>query len=131
MTDNSTTTEHRRDLDPTSGIILDTIKKMLGLEYDYEHFDVDIVVYINTAFMTLNQLGVGPKNIFAINDYTARWEEFLDGDINFEAIKQYIYLKVRTLFDPPSSSYVLDAMERQIDELEWRLKLQTEREEEE
>ena len=131
MTDNSTTTEHRRDLDPTSGIILDTIKKMLGLEYDYEHFDVDIVVYINTAFMTLNQLGVCPKNIFAINDYAARWDEFLDEDTNFEAIKQYIYLKVRTLFDPPSSSYVLDAMERQIDELEWRLKLQTEREEEE
>lgn len=106
--------------------ILNTIKKMLGLEDEYQPFDVDVIVLINSAFMTLTQLGVGPELGFAIKDYTAKWSDFLTNDIKLEAVKQYVYLKVKVAFDPPTSSSVLEAYKQQISELEWRINVHAE-----
>ena len=78
--------------------ILKSIKKLLGIQEDYTHFDQDIILHINAAFMVLNQLGVGPETCFYIEDDTSEWEDFLDGAQNIEAVKTYIYLKVRLLF---------------------------------
>lgn len=101
--------------------ILTSIKKLLGPEEIYEHFDADIIMHINSAFSTLTQLGVGPEEVFVIKDKTAIWTDFIQDDKRLEFVKTYIYLKVKLVFDPPLSSSVLDAMNRQINELEWRL----------
>lgn len=100
--------------------ILTSIKKMLGIIEEDESFDIDIIIHINTAFSTLTQLGVGPKEGFAIRDKTTLWTDFVD-DIRLENVRSYIYLKVRQVFDPPTNSAVLDAISRQISELEWRM----------
>lgn len=101
--------------------ILTSIKKLLGPEEVYEHFDTDIIMHINSAFSTLTQLGVGPEEGFVIKDKTTLWTDFIQDDKRLEFVKTYIYLKVKLVFDPPLSSSVLDAMNRQINELEWRL----------
>ena len=101
--------------------ILTSIKKLLGPEEVYEHFDTDIIMHINFTFSTLTQLGVGPEEGFVIKDKTAIWTDFIQDDKRLEFVKTYIYLKVKLVFDPPLSSSVLDAMNRQINELEWRL----------
>lgn len=106
--------------------ILTTIKKMLGITADYTHFDTDIIIHINTTLMTLNQLGVGPERPAMISSDYDTWDSVFGNTKDIEAIKTYIYLKVRLTFDPPTSSFVLDAMNRQANELEWRLNLQTE-----
>lgn len=103
--------------------ILVTIKKMLGVGEDYEVFDTDIIININMAFNILNQLGVGPKEGFSIADSSATWEDFLSDCRKLEMVKTYVYLKVRQVFDPGSSSFNT-AVESQIDELEWRLTVQ-------
>ena len=107
-----------------SDSILDTIKQLLGIEAEDTAFDTDVIVHINSALMTLNQLGVGPSAAFSIQDKDDIWEDFLKKSTDLEAVKTYIYLKVRTVFDPPSSSAVLEAMNRNISELEWRLNVQ-------
>lgn len=107
--------------------ILDTIKQLLGIQSDYTAFDMDIIVNINSVFMSLNQLGVGPTECFSIDGSKGTWAEFVDNSIDLEAVKTYIYLKVRTIFDPPSSSVVMEAMNRNISELEWRLNVQVEK----
>lgn len=99
--------------------ILTSIKKLLGIQEEYEHFDVDIIMHINTAFMVLTQLGVGPEEGFTIDDKYDVWTDFTTE--NLEAVKTYVYLKVRIVFDPPSSSTVMEAINRQISEYEWRL----------
>lgn len=99
--------------------ILTSIKKLLGIQEDYEHFDVDIIMHINTAFMVLTQLGVGPAEGFTIDDKYDVWSDFTTE--NLEAVKTYVYLKVRLVFDPPNSSAVMEAINRQISEYEWRL----------
>ena len=105
--------------------ILDTIKKMLGIESDYTHFDIDIITNINTAFLNLQQIGVGPNSGFSITDNTTKWNDYISEE-NLEAVKTYVYLKVRLLFDPPTNAFLVDAMERQIMEIEWRLNVQVE-----
>ena len=101
--------------------ILNTIKKMLGLPAEDTSFDTDIIVNINTAFMVLNQLGIGPAVAFTISDSTTTWESFSE-DINlYSAAKTYIYLKVRLAFDPSATGVVLDVVKSQILEMEWRL----------
>ncbi|HAQ02994.1 MAG: Structural protein [Candidatus Moranbacteria bacterium GW2011_GWF1_36_4] len=107
--------------------ILDTIKKMLGVETDVDVFDTDIIVHINSALMTLNQLGVGPADSFFISDNTAEWDDFFGTVTELELVKSYIYLKVKMLFDTPTSSTVVEAMTRQITEFEWRLTAQVEK----
>lgn len=106
--------------------ILTSIKKLLGVGEDYAHFDPDIIFHINSALMTLNQLGVGPKEGFFITTDEQLWEDYLGESKQLEAVKSYIYLRVKILFDPPASSTILEAMNKQIAEFEWRLNVQAE-----
>lgn len=103
--------------------ILTSIKKMLGIDEEYTHFDADIIMHINSVLMILTQLGVGPEEGFVIEDDTSTWVSFIPeaSAAQLHAVKTYIYLKVKLIFDPPLSSSVIDAMSRQIAELEWRL----------
>lgn len=105
--------------------ILSTIKKMLGIEPDDTAFDTEIITYINGQFMTLNQLGVGPKSVFQIDGDSAKWSDFCD-EAKFALVKQFIYCSVRVLFDPPSSSFVLEALKISREEAAWRLNVQAE-----
>lgn len=107
--------------------ILTSIKKMLGIEDDYDHFDQDIITHINSTFNTLNQLGVGPEEGYIISGDKESWEDFLGEFIRSLAmIKSYVYLKVRMLFDPPSSSIVANAFNESIREYESRINTQVE-----
>lgn len=106
--------------------ILTTIKKLLGIEEYYEAFDTDVMIHINSVFMTLNQLGVGPDEGFSISGKYETWEQFTENIKLYNGVKTYIYLKVKLVFDPPSSSFVLESMRKEIAELEWRLVHQTE-----
>ena len=101
--------------------ILTSIKKLLGITEEYTYFDVDIIMHINSAFSILTQLGVGPSNGFSIEDDSSTWDEFITDKSVLESVKSYIYMKVRLMFDPPSSSFVLDSMDKMTKELEWRL----------
>jgi hypothetical protein len=108
--------------------ILTSTKKVLGIASDYTAFDEDIIIHINTAFSTLTQLGVGPTEGFMIDDSTAVWTDFINlgTDYQYNSIKSYIFLRVRMLFDPPTTSYLIGAYEKQIQELEWRLNVHRE-----
>lgn len=106
--------------------ILKSTKKILGLETEYTVFDLDIITHINTAFSTLNQLGVGPVDGFMIEDDTAEWADFLEDETKINSVKTYVYLKVRLLFDPPTTSFAITAYEKQLSELEWRLNVHRE-----
>lgn len=106
-----------------NSILLST-KKVLGLDAEYDVFDLDVLMHINAAFSILQQLGVGPEAGFMIEDETAVWADFvvdIGSEISLNLIKTYVQLKARMLFDPPTTSYLIDAMERQIKEYEWRL----------
>lgn len=101
--------------------ILTSIKKMLGITEEYEHFDSDLIMHINSVFMILNQLGVGPADGFAIKGKEEAWSEFISEDSRLDLVKSYMHLKVKLLFDPPLSSAVMEAMNRMVSEFEWRL----------
>lgn len=105
--------------------ILLTIKNLLGDDEESTDFDSEITSYINMAFSNLNDLGVGPKKGFMITGRTELWSDYFDGDselaIRFESVKVFIQLKVALIFDPPTTSFVIDAMERQISKIEWLL----------
>ena len=101
--------------------ILTSIKKLLGITEEYNHFDADIIIHINSAFMVLTQLGVGPSDGFSISDKSATWDSFVKDPKTYEAVKSYVYLKVKLLFDPPTSSAAMESITRMIDEFEWRL----------
>lgn len=105
--------------------ILVSIKKLLGIAEDYTQFDTDIIVHINTAFMSLHQLGVHDDEAFTITDKKTKWDDYIDEDDNLEATKTYIYLKVKQVFDPPQSAAALEALQNTIQQLEWRLTVQT------
>lgn len=107
--------------------ILTSIKKLLGITEEYEHFDADIIMHINSVFMLLNHLGVGPVNGFSIVDKSAIWNDYLpEGSKNFEAVKSYMNLKVKLLFDPPQSSSVMECYKQMASELEWHLNVEAE-----
>lgn len=103
--------------------ILTSIKKLLGIAEEYTQFDVDIIKHINTVFMILTQMGVGPPEGFSITGAYEKWDDFLSGSTNLEGVKTYVYMKVQLMFDPPTSSAKLDSANRVINELEWRLNL--------
>lgn len=105
--------------------ILTSIKKLLGIQEDYTHFDTDIIIHINSALMILNQLGVGKENFF-ITSEDETWDDFLGDNKSLEAIKTIVYLRVRLTFDPPSNAFVVDSIERMIKELEWRVNVNAE-----
>jgi hypothetical protein len=107
--------------------ILTSTKKILGISEDYTVFDLDIITHINTAFSTLTQLGVGPTAGFMIDDASAVWGDFIGiSDLQNNSVKSYVFLRVRQLFDPPSTSYLIAAVDKQIQELEWRLNVHRE-----
>ena len=102
--------------------ILTSIKKMLGIPEEYDHFDPDLIMHINSVLSILTQIGVGPSEGFRIEDDLATWEDFLDNDTDYEAVKSYVHLRVKLLFDTSTlSSAVIESMNRMIGELEWRL----------
>ena len=103
--------------------ILTSIKKLLGITAEDTSFDTDVIIQINTAFTVLKQLGVGPEKGFRIHDSSEVWSDFLTGDEQLEAVKTYIYLKVKLVFDPPTSASVLEAYQREVKEYEWRLNI--------
>ena len=99
---------------------------MLGVPKEYDAFDTDIVIHINSVFGTLNQLGVGPADGFRIKNPDTTWSEYLQDSKKFDAVKTFMYLKVRLLFDPPSSSAISATFERMISEYEFRLRVEAE-----
>lgn len=109
------------------GSILMSIKKLLNVAHDDPAFDTDIGMLINNEFMTLHQLGIGPDEGFAITDADTAWSDFSDDKTLIETVKTFVYLRVRMIFDPPASSVVADAINSRINELEWRLNVQAER----
>lgn len=106
-----------------SNSILNTIKKQLGVPESQEVFDQDIIVLINSALSTLEQLGVGPVGGFAIDDETAEWGDLLGEDLRLNSVKTFVYLSVRLVFDPPATSFAISAFEKRLEELTWRLQV--------
>lgn len=104
--------------------ILTSVKKMLGIAEDYEHFDPDIIMHINSVFSILTQLGVGDSSGFTIEDKANTWDEFIDDDPRLQLIKSYMFLKVKMIFDPPTSSAAMESMNKQISEYEWRINVE-------
>lgn len=103
--------------------ILVSIKKLLGIDASYSAFDADIIIHINTAFAVLSQLGVGPSEGFMIEGEDESWDEYITAN-NFSMVKTFVYLKVRLAFDPPSSTALIESMQRTLDELTWRLEVE-------
>ena len=101
--------------------ILKTIKKMLGLPEDFDAFDQDLIIHINSVFSNLHQIGASPPAGFYITDDKAQWSDFFTDGMPVHNIKTLVYLKVRLIFDPPATSFAISAMENQIKEQEWRL----------
>lgn len=106
--------------------ILNSIKKLLGIAEDYDHFDSDIIMHINSVFTTLTQLGVGPEEGFSINDESEKWEDFLPEERMIHSVKSYMFMKVKLMFDPPLSSAVIECTKEQIKEMEWRVQVAAE-----
>lgn len=106
--------------------ILFSTKKSLGLGSSYEAFDPEIIMHINSALFDANQIGIGPAGGFSIADETAVWSDLIGARKDLEALKLYVYLKVKLIFDPPATSFVLEAMNKKLSECEWRLNHQAE-----
>ena len=106
--------------------ILDSIKKLLGIDEADLNFDQELIMHINSVFMVLNQLGIGPVGGFKISSNEEVWTDFVGTRLDLESVKSYIYLKVRLLFDPPQNSFLVGSIEKQIEENEWRLQVQVE-----
>lgn len=100
--------------------ILLSIKKLLGIDEYCDHFDADVIMHINSTLVILNQLGVG-KSGFMVTSNVETWADFLGDTTELEFVKTYIFMKVKSIFDPPQSSAAMDAMNRTISELEWRI----------
>ena len=116
-------------MDNNEESILNSIKKLLGIQADYKSFDTDIIIHINSVFMILNQLGIGPKQGFKIEGNTETWSDYISDEDDLESIKTYVYLKVKIVFDPALSGTVMEANKEVLRELEWRLNLHHESEE--
>ena len=101
--------------------ILKTIKQLIGCPDDFEQFDLDLMIHINSAFAALTQLGVGPKEGYQITDSDNVWSEFEEDTQKSSLIKDYVYIKTRLLFDPPTSGSLMDSLKEQLKEMEWRL----------
>jgi hypothetical protein len=101
--------------------ILNSVKKILGISEDYTAFDIDIITHINSVFSIITQMGIGPSEGFFIDDVLSEWSDFTSSSNLYNMVRSYMYLRVRILFDPPNNSFFLSAMEKQIQEYEWRL----------
>ena len=103
--------------------ILKTTKKNLGLDADYTDFDPEIIGYINTALSTMTQVGVGPDEGFQIQDEFAEWDAFLGGDPRLNAVINYVSMSVRLMFDPPATSFGINAIQDQLNQMIWRIEV--------
>lgn len=103
--------------------ILTSVKKMLGIVEEYEHFDADLIMHINSVLAILTQIGIGPPDGFMIEDKTVEWSEFIGESAELTMVKSYVFLKVKLLFDPPLSTAVLECYKTQISEYEFRLNI--------
>lgn len=108
--------------------ILTNVKKVLGIAESYTAFDEDVLMHINATFSVLQQLGIGPIEGFMVHDEDDEWEDFDAPTVQLNLVKTYVFLKVRILFDPPTTSYLIDAATKQIDQFEWRLNVMRENE---
>jgi len=108
-------------MDNIANSILQSVKKMLGINPEYEEFDVDIILHINSVFSILSQIGAGPASGFMISDGSATWADYMEDSPELNNIKSYMYLKVRLLFDPPQNSAITKVIETQVTELEYRI----------
>ena len=107
--------------------ILNSVKKSIGIMPEYKAFDDSLIMHINSVFMILAQMGVGPSKGFRLEDGTEEWSDFLSSDYeNYESVKSYICMKVRLLFDPPSSSTHMECIKQFVNEFEWRLNFEAE-----
>ena len=106
--------------------ILTSVKKLLGITEECTDFDADLIMHINSVLTILTQIGVGHSEGFSIKDKDDYWKDFISDTTKFESVKSYVYMKVRLMFDPPSSSAVMESMNRMISELEWRLNVAAE-----
>ena len=106
--------------------ILTSVKKIIGISEEDESFDTDLIIHINSVLMILSQLGVGPEDGFSITDKSAVWTDVIGDNKFIEAVKTFVGLKVRLIFDPPTSSAVLDSINKTISELEWRINVMVE-----
>lgn len=113
----------------TNEKILSSVKHSIGITDEYEHFDDIITMHINTVLATVYQLGAGPSSGFAITTGDETWGDFFGDSPKLNLIKSYVCLSVRMLFDPPAAGTLTDAINRQIDELEWRLNVAVDPEE--
>lgn len=103
--------------------ILDSIKKLLGIEAEYTQFDTDIIMHINSTFAKLDQIGITPTGtVYQINGKEETWEEFIGSEIAINMVRSYMYTAVRLLFDPPATSFGIQAMKEQCSDYEWRLR---------
>ena len=100
--------------------IFQSVKDYLGPSDEDTHFDGQIIEQINSAFQILHQLGVGPKAGFAIEDDSTTWDEYLTNGVFLHSVKSYVQKRVKIALDPPASSFVLESMNKQIAEFEWR-----------
>lgn len=102
--------------------ILTDVKKLLGFDSTYTAFDTDIIIGINSAIGVLYQLGVANDDeCVVVTGTTETWDDIIDDAANLEMIKQYVYLRTRRIFDPPASSSVMQAIDNEVKELEWRI----------
>lgn len=106
--------------------VLTSIKKLLGMGEDYTVYDTDVMIHINSVFADLKRLGVGPSEGFKVTGPYETWSDFTGDVIDFESVKTYVYLRVRLLFDPPSSAAAIEAMKAQADKYEWLLNVSAE-----
>lgn len=107
--------------------ILNSIKKLLGIDESDNAFDDQLIVHINSVFSILQQIGVGPVEGFMITDSTAVWNDFIGTNAKIASVKTFVYLKVKLIFDPPTGSATLDSMKQMIDELQWRLNVEVDK----
>lgn len=101
--------------------ILDNVKKMVGVDPSLTVFDLDILTHINSVFADLEQLGIGPVGGYMIEDNVPTWDAFLGNDPRLSSVKSYVYFRVRLMFDPPQTSYLIESLNKQVEKMEWRL----------
>lgn len=103
--------------------ILRSVAKNIGLPEEYNVFDPDLIMAINSVMSDLHQLGIGPEEGFEITDDVATWDDLLQGEIRLNSVKSYTYMRVKLMFDPPTTSYLIDAYQKQVDKAEFRINL--------
>lgn len=106
--------------------IINSIKKVSGLTEDDDSFDLDVLMHVNSIFSDLTQLGLGPDDGFEVEDAATTWDAFTDDSKQQNSVKTYIYLRLRLIFDPPTTSYAIESMDKQIQKAEWRLNVERE-----